>query len=86
MVRLSCDLSERLQKVLTPIASSGFAWTRAILGAQADEVHVCGDISLLHVVSRLCAITGDHLEVARYERLQPLRFDRHLPSLSSVQR
>lgn len=49
--------------------SRGSAWTRAVLGAPAKEVHLCGDPAAVHVVEALCKITGDEFEVKRYERM-----------------
>ncbi|XRB12656.1 ATP-dependent RNA helicase SUV3L, mitochondrial [Pseudoscourfieldia marina] len=50
----------------------GWAWTRALLGLPAREIHLCGDPSALGVVQRLCEITGDDLQVMQYERQTPL--------------
>ncbi|MCO5551433.1 hypothetical protein L7F22_004936 [Adiantum nelumboides] len=50
----------------------GWAWTRAFLGVQADEIHVCGDPSALKLLRELCAVTGDDLEEHSYERFEPL--------------
>lgn len=47
----------------------GSAWTRALLGVPAREVHVCGDPAAEPVVAALAAATGDILEVRRYERM-----------------
>lgn len=47
----------------------GASWTRALLGAPAAEVHVCGDPAAEPVVRALAAVAGDELEVRRYERL-----------------
>jgi len=49
--------------------SRGASWTRALLGVPAAEVHVCGDPAAIPVVTALCELTGDALEVKRYERL-----------------
>lgn len=53
----------------------GWAWTRAFLGVQANEVHVCGDPSALSLVRDMCAITGDEMEEFYYERFEPLSID-----------
>lgn len=53
----------------------GWAWTRAVLGVRADEVHLCGDANSETVIKALVAQTGDDLEVRRYERLSPLKLD-----------
>lgn len=52
------------------IASSerGHSWTRAILGVQASEIHVCMSPSALKVVLHLIELTGDTWELNRYER------------------
>nr|CAD1826835.1 unnamed protein product [Ananas comosus var. bracteatus] len=50
----------------------GYAWTRALLGLKADEIHLCGDPSVLKIVRKICKDTGDELEVNRYDRFKPL--------------
>ncbi|PIN26170.1 Mitochondrial RNA helicase SUV3, DEAD-box superfamily [Handroanthus impetiginosus] len=50
----------------------GYAWTRALLGLKADEIHLCGDPSVLNLVRQICADTGDELEELHYERFKPL--------------
>ncbi|ONK75442.1 uncharacterized protein A4U43_C03F16880 [Asparagus officinalis] len=50
----------------------GYAWTRALLGLKADEIHLCGDPSVLKIVKRICKETGDELRVHSYERFKPL--------------
>eukprot|EP01018_Ginkgo_biloba_P029833 Gb_28353 [translate_table: standard] len=50
----------------------GFAWSRALLGLKADEIHVCGDPSLLSLVRDICAVTGDDLSEKYYQRFKPL--------------
>jgi ATP-dependent RNA helicase SUPV3L1/SUV3 len=43
----------------------GHAWTRAFLGLQANEVHVCGSLEAEQLVRSLCATTGDDFEVRK---------------------
>ncbi|KAK9073604.1 hypothetical protein SSX86_007928 [Deinandra increscens subsp. villosa] len=50
----------------------GYAWTRALLGLQADEIHLCGDPSVLDIVRKICRETGDELIENHYERFKPL--------------
>ncbi|ONI19266.1 hypothetical protein PRUPE_3G268500 [Prunus persica] len=50
----------------------GFAWTRALLGLKADEIHLCGDPSVLDIVRKISSETGDELYVHHYERFKPL--------------
>ncbi|KAK2968047.1 hypothetical protein RJ640_003781 [Escallonia rubra] len=50
----------------------GYAWARALLGLKADEIHVCGDPSVLDIVRKICSSTGDELVEHQYERFKPL--------------
>ncbi|XP_054821646.1 DExH-box ATP-dependent RNA helicase DExH18, mitochondrial isoform X1 [Prosopis cineraria] len=50
----------------------GHAWTRALLGLKADEIHLCGDPSVLNIVRKICQETGDELREQQYERFKPL--------------
>ncbi|KAJ4973911.1 hypothetical protein NE237_007085 [Protea cynaroides] len=50
----------------------GYAWTRALLGLMADEIHLCGDPSVLAIVRKICLDTGDELIEHHYERFKPL--------------
>lgn len=38
----------------------GWAWTRALLGLPANEIHLCGDTSALELVGRLCTYVSLH--------------------------
>jgi ATP-dependent RNA helicase SUPV3L1/SUV3 len=51
----------------------GSAWTTALLGVQAQEVHVCGEERAVGIVQAICASVGDKCIVHRYQRLSPLR-------------
>lgn len=55
--------------------SRGWAWTRALLGVPAREVHVCGDHSCAELVKSLCNLTGKSFQLETYERLTPLSID-----------
>ncbi|XP_051217667.1 ATP-dependent RNA helicase SUV3L, mitochondrial isoform X2 [Lolium perenne] len=61
---------DEIQMMADP--TRGYAWTRAVLGLKADEIHLCGDPSVLKIVRKVCADTGDDLEVHQYERFKPL--------------
>ncbi|KAJ1333407.1 ATP-dependent RNA helicase SUPV3L1/SUV3 [Microdochium nivale] len=51
----------------------GWAWTQAVLGVQAKEVHLCGEERSEDLIRSICATTGDKLEIHRYNRLSPLK-------------
>ena len=51
----------------------GYAFTRAVLGLPAAELHLCGDPAMVPLIETIASELGDTLTVHRYERLQPLR-------------
>lgn len=51
----------------------GWAWTQAVLGVQAKEVHLCGEERAVPLIEALCARTGDEVVIHRYNRLSPLQ-------------
>lgn len=61
---------DEIQMMVDPCR--GYAWTRALLGLKADEIHLCGDPSVLNVVRKICLETGDELVEQHYERFKPL--------------
>ena len=50
----------------------GSAWTRAILGVLADEVHVCCSPNAVNIIKQLIDDCGDSCEVIEYKRNTPL--------------
>lgn len=52
--------------------SRGWAWTQAVLGVKAKEVHMCGEERVVDLITKLAASVGDELIVHRYKRLGPL--------------
>lgn len=52
--------------------SRGWAWTRALLGVAAEEVHVCGEAAAIDVVKEIITSASEELEVRRYKRLTEL--------------
>ncbi|KAG8784919.1 RNA helicase [Ceratobasidium sp. 428] len=53
----------------------GGAWTSALLGLAARELHLCGEDTVVDLVRALCVLTGDELVINRYERLTPLEVE-----------
>lgn len=51
----------------------GWAWTQALLGVKAHEVHLCGEERTEPLIRELAAGMGEKLEVHHYKRLSPLR-------------
>ncbi|KAK4289181.1 hypothetical protein Pmani_037837 [Petrolisthes manimaculis] len=63
----------------------GWAWTRAVLGVSAKEIHVCGEAAAISLVSQLAEAAGEEIEVRRYKRLTDLTIESYaLQSLANV--
>lgn len=63
----------------------GWAWTKALLGLPADEIHLCGEAATIDLVRSICITTGEDVEVRRYKRLTPLEIEETaLGSLDNV--
>ena len=50
----------------------GYAWTAAVLGLCAKEIHLCGEETAVPLVQALLRDTGDEIIVKAYDRLTPL--------------
>ncbi len=53
-------------------AQRGYAWTRAILGVLAPEVHLCAAPEARHILIRLIESCGDTFDVEYHRRQVPL--------------
>eukprot|EP00095_Tigriopus_kingsejongensis_P000643 maker-scaffold552_size138156-snap-gene-0.24 protein:Tk00643 transcript:maker-scaffold552_size138156-snap-gene-0.24-mRNA-1 annotation:"hypothetical protein D910_00282" len=63
----------------------GWAWTRAILGIPAEEVHVCGEAAAIDLIKELMISTGEEVEVRMNKRLTKLEImDKSVGDLSNV--
>lgn len=64
----------------------GSSWTRALLGAAADEIHLCGEKAAVPIVKKLLDPIGEHVEVREYSRKSDLVVSTHgLRELKNVQ-
>ncbi len=63
----------------------GYAWTRAILGVQAPEVHLCAAPEAKPLLLRLIRSCGDTLELVEHERKTPLVCMNRVVDYSSLQ-
>ena len=50
----------------------GGAWTDAILGLCADEIHACASPDAEQILTQMIAECGDEVRVVRHERMTPL--------------
>ncbi|CAI5449431.1 unnamed protein product [Caenorhabditis angaria] len=64
----------------------GWAWTRALLGAAADEVHLCGEPAAIDIVKKLLEPIGETVEVRYYDRKTPLTIaDKAIESYDNIE-
>ncbi|XP_075467030.1 ATP-dependent RNA helicase SUPV3L1, mitochondrial isoform X4 [Ascaphus truei] len=74
---------DEIQMIKDP--SRGWAWTRALLGLCAEEIHICGETAAINIVTELMFTTGEEVEVRTYERLTPIEIlDHALESLDNL--
>ena len=53
----------------------GWAWTQALLGLRAKELHLCGEARTVPLIRELAAQMEEKLVLHHYERLSPLQVD-----------
>ena len=63
----------------------GYAWTRAILGVLAPEVHLCAAPEARWLLQRLVESCGDHCEVELHQRQTPLLCMQHTVDYEHIQ-
>ncbi|XP_008826034.1 ATP-dependent RNA helicase SUPV3L1, mitochondrial [Nannospalax galili] len=74
---------DEIQMIRDP--ARGWAWTRALLGLCAEEVHLCGEAAAIDLVTELLYTTGEEIEVHKYKRLTPISvLDHALESLDNL--
>lgn len=68
--RYQVAVIDEIQMIADP--ERGGAWTTALLGLNAEEIHLCGEETVVPLIQRILEGTGDEIVVNRYERLTPL--------------
>ena len=56
---------DEVQMLASP--DRGWAWTRALLGLPASEIHLCGEERSVELLRRLCDLCGDTIGRALIE-------------------
>ena len=74
MVPLNVDVDVAVMDEIQMIGHKerGWAWTQALLGLKAQEIHLCGEERSVPLIRELVASMGDRLEINTYKRLSPL--------------
>lgn len=75
MVPLNADVDVAVIDEIQMIGHKerGWAWTQALLGLKAKEIHLCGEERSVPLIRELVASMGDEIEVKTYKRLSPLK-------------
>lgn len=82
--RFDCCVIDEIQMMTDP--QRGWAWTRAMVNLNSDEVHLCGDGSVLELVKQVLDLTEDDLEVRNYERKTELKVMNHVVTLAELEK
>lgn len=64
---------DEIQMIKDP--GRGWAWTRALLGITAEEIHICGEGGTADLLRQLCLTTGEDIEIRNYKRLTQLNIE-----------
>ncbi|GAB7326305.1 hypothetical protein MBLNU13_g10280t1 [Cladosporium sp. NU13] len=70
-IPLDVAVIDEIQMIGSP--ERGWAWTQALLGVRAKEVHLCGEERTVPLIKELCASVGEKLVIHNYTRLSPLK-------------
>lgn len=75
MVPLNTDVDVAVVDEIQMIGHKerGWAWTQALLGLKAKEIHLCGEERSVPLIKELAASMGDEIEIHTYKRLSPLK-------------
>lgn len=64
---------DEIQMIKDP--QRGWAWTRALLGLRAEEIHLCGEGGTVNLIKEISLTTGEDVEVRNYKRLTALKVE-----------
>ncbi|KAI9323150.1 P-loop containing nucleoside triphosphate hydrolase protein [Dichotomocladium elegans] len=67
---LEVAVIDEIQMIADP--HRGWAWTQALLGLQAKEIHLCGEASVVPLIKDICKDLNDEVVVNEYKRLTPV--------------
>ncbi|KAK9877040.1 hypothetical protein WA026_016067 [Henosepilachna vigintioctopunctata] len=75
---------DEIQMIKDP--GRGWAWTRALLGIVAEEIHICGESGTADLLRQLFLTSGEDMEIRHYKRLTQLTIETNaLGSLDKVE-
>jgi ATP-dependent RNA helicase SUPV3L1/SUV3 len=79
-----CVVIDEIQMITDP--QRGWAWTRALVNMVAPEIHVCGDPSVLDLIKKILVLTGDEIEIKKYDRMTELKVMEQQITLSRLEK
>ncbi len=82
--RFECCVIDEIQMITD--SQRGWAWTRAFVNIFADEIHLCGDPSVLDLIKKIVDLCGDELEIRKYERMTELKVEPNQIVLGDLQK
>ncbi|SFC52065.1 helicase-related protein [Clostridium uliginosum] len=53
----------------------GMAWSKAVLGLQCDEIHICGAANAKYILEKMINDCNDEYEIKEYKRAIPLEVE-----------
>jgi DEXQ-box helicase domain of Suv3/Helicase conserved C-terminal domain len=71
-----CIIVDEAQMLADP--DRGWAWTRALMEAQAADIHVIGPVTVQKLIIKLASAAAIPIEIVEHERLAPIKIaDKH---------
>jgi len=80
----SCAVIDEIQMITDK--QRGWAWTRALVNLHAQEVHLCGDGSVVDLVAKIVDLCGDELEIREYQRKTELVVENKTITLAQLEK
>ncbi|KAF9328119.1 RNA helicase [Podila minutissima] len=68
--RIEVAVVDEIQMLADP--DRGWAWAHALLSLPAQEIHLCGEPTVVNLVKNICRLTNEDVEVHEYDRLSKL--------------
>ncbi|KAI9488567.1 P-loop containing nucleoside triphosphate hydrolase protein [Zychaea mexicana] len=82
---LEVAVIDEIQMIADPLR--GWAWTQALLGLKAKEIHLCGEAAAVPLVQEICKTLNEKVTVHEYNRLTPVKvLDKSLSDWSQVRK
>jgi ATP-dependent RNA helicase SUPV3L1/SUV3 len=79
-----CCVIDEIQMITD--GQRGWAWTRALVNIFAEEIHLCGDPSVLDLIKKIVELCGDELEIKEYNRMTELKVEKKPVILGDLQK